>query len=79
MGDSCDEALDSLFAYIDKELPEPELTRIAEHLKSCPPCEAERRINERIKEMVSRCPQETAPDRLRDRILGIVAEARGAN
>ncbi len=74
----CEEALDRLFEYIDGELPEADLKEIAEHLKACPPCEAERRIRERIKEMVARCPQETAPERLRERILGIVAEARGS-
>lgn len=76
MGDHCEELIDKLFAYVDKELPEEELRAIAEHLNACPPCEAERRVIERIKEMVAGCPQEMAPDRLRERILGLIDEAR---
>jgi len=74
----CEDALDRLFEYIDGELTDAELKEIAQHLKACPPCEAERRIRERIKEMVARCPQERAPERLRERILDIVAEARAS-
>jgi mycothiol system anti-sigma-R factor len=77
MVDHCAELLDKLFAYIDQELPEEELLAIAEHLKVCGPCEAERMAFERIKEMVSGCPQEVAPGRLRERVLGILSDAKG--
>lgn len=76
MVDHCDELLDRLFAYVDKELPAEELRAIAEHLEACPPCEAERRIHERIKEMVSFCPSEQAPQHLRERILAMISQAR---
>ncbi len=76
MGDHCDELLDKLFAFVDKELPEEELRAIAEHLEVCPPCEAERRIHERIKAMISCCPCEQAPEHLRKRVLAMIGEAR---
>ncbi|MCJ7826830.1 MAG: mycothiol system anti-sigma-R factor [Demequinaceae bacterium] len=77
MVDHCDELMDRLFAYIDKELPEDELRAIAEHLEGCGPCEAQRRAFERIKQMVAGCPHEVAPDRLRERVLGIITDAKG--
>jgi len=76
MIDHCDELLDKLFEYVDKELPEEELRAIAVHLEGCPPCEAEKRVVERIKSMVAGCPQEVAPDRLRERVLGIISDAK---
>jgi mycothiol system anti-sigma-R factor len=76
MDKHCEESLDRIFEYIDGELPDADVRELVEHLKECPPCETERRIAERIKQMVARCPQESAPQQLRDRVLAIVAEAK---
>jgi mycothiol system anti-sigma-R factor len=78
MGDHCQEALDRLFLFIDQELPDDELREIAAHLNGCPPCETEKRVNERIKAIVSGCPHEQAPEELRMRVLQIVGEVRAA-
>ena len=75
-GKSCEEALDRLYEFIDNELPPEELRRVAEHLQECSGCDAERRVNERIKEIVSACPKEAAPDDLREKVLAVIAEAR---
>ena len=75
-GKSCDEALDRLYEFIDNELPPEDLRRVADHLQECSGCEAERRVNQRIKELVSGCPKEAAPDDLRARVLAVIAEAR---
>lgn len=72
----CEEALDRLFEYIDNELPDDELVRIGEHLKTCPPCEAEHRINEKIKRMVHGAGGEVAPGDLRMKVLATIREAR---
>lgn len=72
----CEEALEKLFEFIDHELPDDELTRIGEHLQDCPPCEAERRINEKIKNLASQCGGECAPDDLRARILQAIQQVR---
>jgi len=78
-GSNCEKALDRLFEYIDHELPDEELRNIGNHLRDCPPCEAERRINEKIKTMVSCCGDETAPADLRLKILGTLESARASN
>lgn len=73
----CDEALDKLFEFIDNELPDTELHRIGEHLQDCPPCEAERRINEKIRSLTGKCAGgECAPEELRERILLTIKQAR---
>ncbi|MDN4478298.1 mycothiol system anti-sigma-R factor [Demequina lignilytica] len=72
----CEEALDRLFEYIDHELPEEEIHRIGEHLKTCPPCEAEHKINEKIKRLVNQTRHETAPDALRQRVLDAIRATR---
>jgi mycothiol system anti-sigma-R factor len=74
----CEEALDRLFEYIDGELTPSELEHVASHLKECPPCEAEHKLNEKIKTRVSTTGGECAPDALRDRILETLRTAREA-
>ena len=71
----CEEALDRLFEYIDHELPEDEVHRIGEHLRSCPPCEAEHKINEKIKKLVNRTGADAAPDALRAKVLQTIRAA----
>lgn len=75
-GRECDDALDRLFEFIDDELPDEELQRIGRHLKTCPPCEAEHRIKEKIKNLTSRSGGEEAPEALRVRVLASIRSAR---
>jgi mycothiol system anti-sigma-R factor len=75
-GRECEDALDRLFEYIDDELPQDELRRIGDHLKSCPPCEAEHKIKEKIKNLTSRTGGDVAPEELRERILASIRSAR---
>jgi len=72
----CQEALDKLFEYIDGELPDSDLKRIGEHLKDCPPCEAEHQINEKIRLLVSQAHGDKAPHQLRERVLSTLQAAR---
>lgn len=74
--DDCQQALNQIFEYIDSELPDAELRDIGDHLKDCPPCEAEHRINEKIKNLVSTCGDEVAPDDLRAKVLETIKSAR---
>lgn len=75
-GRECGDALDRLFEFIDDELPDEELHRIGEHLKTCPPCEAEHRIKEKIKNLTALSGGDEAPDALRGRILASIRSAR---
>lgn len=72
----CEEALDRLFEYIDGELTPAELEQVGAHLKDCPPCEAERQLNEKIKTRVSSTGGECAPEALRARIVATLQAAR---
>lgn len=72
----CEEALSKLFEFIDGELGEDELLRIGAHLKECPPCEAEHKINEKIRFLVSQTQGDRAPHELRERVLGTIQMAR---
>jgi mycothiol system anti-sigma-R factor len=65
----CEEALDRLFEYIDGELTPSELEQVSSHLKECPPCEAEHKLNEKIKSRVAATGGECAPEALRAKIL----------
>jgi mycothiol system anti-sigma-R factor len=72
----CEEALDRIFEYIDGELTPAELEQVASHLKECPPCEAEHKINEKLKSRVSTTGGECAPEALRAKILDTLRTAR---
>ena len=72
----CEEALDRLFEYIDGELTPAEWEQVGEHLKACPPCEAERQLNEKIKTRVSATGGDCAPEALRARIVASIQAAR---
>lgn len=74
----CQEALDRLFEYIDGELTPQDLESVSEHLKECPPCEAEHKINDKIKKRVSGTGNECAPEELRARVLETIKSARDA-
>jgi len=72
----CEEALDRLFEFIDGELTPAELEQVTSHLKDCPPCEAERKLNEKIKTRVAATGGECAPETLRVKVLESLRVAR---
>ena len=72
----CEEALAKLFEFIDGELTEAEFARIGAHLKECPPCESEHRINEKIRMLVSHAGSEKAPHQLKERVLSAIQMSR---
>jgi len=72
----CEEALDRLFEYIDGELTPSELEHVAAHLKECPPCEAEHKLNEKIKTRVAATGGECAPETLKLKVLETLRTAR---
>jgi len=74
----CEEALDRLFEFIDGELTAAELEHVATHLKECPPCEAEHKLNEKIKSRVAKTGGECAPETLKLKVLETLRTAREA-
>ncbi len=72
----CEEALAKLFEFIDGELSHDDFVRIGSHLKECPPCESEHRINEKIRMLVSQANGDKAPHQLRERVLSAIQMSR---
>ena len=66
----CDDCVDRLFAFLDTELSEEEVTSIRAHLEGCDDCEPEfvleARFLERLREC---CTSDVAPAELRQRVI----------
>ena len=73
---SCDQAMDKLHEFVDRELTEREVLEVRRHLEDCPPCQRHFDFEGRMKLLVHRkaCP-ERAPEQLLARILGSIKEA----
>ncbi len=74
---SCNEALASVYDYLDAELDAGEAQAIAGHLQSCPPCAEQYRMEQMVKALVHRtCCEERAPETLRVRIVAQISQVR---
>ncbi len=66
----CDECLQRLYPFLDRELAEAEVNEVRRHLAECSPCEGsfvfERAFLERIRDC---CTSDVAPTALRERII----------
>lgn len=72
---SCEEVIEQLFAFLDRELDDEVSERIDEHLARCRDCftraEFERRLRERVREASE---DAQAPDRLHRRLRRVMNE-----
>ncbi|MEX1080421.1 MAG: mycothiol system anti-sigma-R factor [Halofilum sp. (in: g-proteobacteria)] len=70
----CEDVIEQLFAFLDRELDEERQQRIERHLNRCRDCftraEFERRLRARIRD----ASEVKAPERLRRRIRGLLNE-----
>lgn len=74
---SCNEALASVYDYLDSEIEAEAAQAIAGHLQECPPCADQYRMEEMVKALVQRtCCQERAPETLRVRIVAQISQVR---
>ena len=74
---SCSEALASVYDYLDSELEPDTSEAIAVHLRDCPPCAEQYRMEQMVKALVQRtCCQERAPETLRVRIVAQISQVR---
>ncbi len=63
MSEPCDDALTSLYLFLDEEMPEAETVRIRQHLADCPPCVGHFEFESRLKRVVrERLAEEVPPD-----------------
>lgn len=65
----CQETLDKLHTFLDRQLSEDDLVVVRYHLDRCPPCHHLFRFEERVRRLVKRSCAESAPSKLREQIL----------
>ena len=70
---NCNECLDRLDSYTDRELSEAELREVKQHLEECPPCEDRYQFQADLKRLVKVCcDQGRAPAHLRSKLREIL-------
>jgi mycothiol system anti-sigma-R factor len=73
---NCNQTMERLHSFVDRELSEFELVEVQKHLDDCPPCEQHFEFNARVKRLVhtKACP-EKAPHALLQQILKNLKQA----
>lgn len=75
--DSRMQSLEKIYSYLDGEMNDEALTAIEQHLRGCPECEREYRIEALLKELVRRsCCHDTAPAGLAEKIRARITVER---
>ena len=66
---NCQEALEKLWQYLDKELDGASSDELQQHLEECRHCFSKAEFEQRLRAMVRRsCCEEQAPPELRERL-----------
>lgn len=74
---SCEEALDTLYGYLDGELTEDKRRQIRIHLDECSPCLGAFDFEAELKAVVARRCRDQVPEHLRLKVAAVLAEASG--
>ena len=70
---NCDDCLQKLDQYVDRELSDGEVAELQAHLADCPPCEDRYRFQADLKRLVKVCcDQGEAPVELREKLRQIL-------
>jgi mycothiol system anti-sigma-R factor len=73
---NCQDAIEHLYQYLDRELSATEQADVQQHLDRCPPCLGLFRFEENILRFVGeKCRQTAAPPALRDRVRKLCQES----
>jgi anti-sigma factor (TIGR02949 family) len=72
--ESCEEALEKLFAYLDHELGEHEREAMDAHLSDCRGCYSRAEFEKQLKKKLIESARETAPSELQQRIRKILQQ-----
>ncbi len=73
LGMSCDECMQRLEEFVDRELTDAEVREVRLHLEFCPPCEERYRFQAGFKRLVKVCcEQDKAPAALREKLQKIL-------
>jgi mycothiol system anti-sigma-R factor len=68
-GPDCEQALENLYLFIDREIDTASCAEIQTHIDECTSCLSEYDLERVVKSLVSRSCSETAPDPLRQKVL----------
>jgi mycothiol system anti-sigma-R factor len=68
-GPDCEQALENLYLFIDREIDTASCAEIQTHIDDCTSCLSEYDLERVVKSLVSRSCSETAPDPLREKVL----------
>ena len=69
---NCQETVDRLYSYLDRQLSEEELAEVRQHLSRCPHCEDHFQFEENILRRVHQaCREVETPAALRDRVMNM--------
>ena len=71
----CQEAVHTLYHFLDGELTEARRLHIQQHLEACGPCLEAFDFEAELKLVVARCCRDQVPDSLRQRIADVLAKA----
>ena len=70
---NCEETLEILWQFLDKELDGESTSELQQHLEECRHCFSKAEFEQRLREMVRRsCSGEQAPLELRERLSKLI-------
>ncbi|MEX0731760.1 MAG: zf-HC2 domain-containing protein [Aquisalimonadaceae bacterium] len=69
---TCEEVMEQLFTYLDKELTNRHSAAIDAHLERCRDCFSRAEFEKRLREKVGQTATVEAPERLRRRVKGLL-------
>jgi mycothiol system anti-sigma-R factor len=78
-GGGCQDALHTLYDYLDGELTPERRSAIQRHLNECSPCLHAFDFEAELKVVIARSCRDQVPDHLRAKIAEAIAEASGTD
>jgi mycothiol system anti-sigma-R factor len=78
LGGSCQEALETLYNFLDGELTPERRAAIQHHLDQCAPCLEAFDFEAELKLVIARCCRDQVPESLRHKIEAVLIEASQA-
>lgn len=70
----CEQAIKMILEYLDKELPEHDLTAMDSHMETCRSCFSRMEFERMLKGKVGSLPTQKAPESLRDKIKKVTGK-----
>ncbi len=78
-GGGCQDALHTLYHYLDGELTDERRQAIKRHLNECQPCLHAFDFEAELKSVIARSCRDQGPDHLRSKIAQALAQASGSD